>query len=537
MSISSEEFDFRIDDELVLGDVDLDSVLGQQLVLWSYKTPDTSAIFTPVMGDTLASIIHFAKSGLDFNPKVEKMTVLQPGQKIPVDISLFYVIKPGSSVLVLPLHKQRVNIEIKQLNLKFEMDVDLSMTVMQLKSELHDERGLSPERMDLLYKDKPMQNDRFLFEYRINPRGTLFVMLHILYDTLVHIETFWGSTYHVYIDPCMTGMNIIWTILRRTVTRNTPDIMSLFDLYLPKHTLVLYHGGTVINWSTCMGYYNIDDGDVLQLTTIGLFHKLQIQKIPVVETKDKVHMIKVSQFDRWSTVALKLHGLTGIAVNIIKLYSGDLPVDFSETIGYYSSKSATVVMDVSLAKKDPDVMFGIPLTFRLGNGITEILKVSPNRKVKVVKEMLEQIGVPNATVHDMYVGDYRLSGSNKLVEYVEDFETKVDLKLRQYPVFVHSTQNVIYKMHVYAQESIGAFKKRIEMKTGLSMKNYELMIAGEDFDQDDQMNVFDSQLGIRSSIFMRPKLNYNVTFIVFDKMMVKLRIPLKPNMSELKKVC
>ncbi|XP_046560050.1 uncharacterized protein LOC124269082 [Haliotis rubra] len=520
----------------LLDGLDLDGVLGQQLVMWSYKDPDTLNLYTPVISDDLSTILRLTKETLQYDQRIHKLMMLKPGTNHPMDISQFYKVESGAAILIMPKELVKVNIEIKQLNMKFEMEVELFMTVLQLKFRLQQERGLAMERLDLLFKDQPLENRQYLFNYRIGKSSTIFVMVHILYDMLVHVETFWGSTYHLYLDPCMTGMNVIWTVLRRTVTKNTPDIMALFDLYLPKHTLVLYHKRKVVNWSTCLGYYRVDDNDTLKLSTIGLYHKLSVQKMPITDDAGKVHTVKVSQFDRWSTVALKLHGIIGVSVNLIRIFRGGKEVDFSETLKKQTYRTPAITMDLSLSNADPDVLYGVSLKFKLGDDVTEILKVSSKRSVRSVKAILEQLGVPNASVYDMYLGDYKLSNRERIVTAVEDLRTHVNLKLTQYPVFIHTTQNVIYKMHAYAQETVAAFKKRVEMKSGLSLSNYKLTLAGEEFDEGDELAVFDTRIGIKSSLFLRPRLYCDVFFILYDNYLLKVKVPPKPKARDIKQL-
>lgn len=417
------------------------------------------------------------------------------------------------------------------------LQLHITMTVLELKHRLQTEHGYPADRMDILYKDRPMENTRYLFEYGVAHSSTLFVLLMLKFDILVHVETFWGKQYHLFVDSCTTGFGIIASILRRTVSQNAVDIVRLYELFLPKHTLVLFFGSQVVDFDHCLGFYKIESGSVLKLSTIGLAHEMDIRKVPIVLDSGKIQTLLASKFDRWSTVVLKLHGMTGYPVNLMKLLrNGKFVIDFSDTIGSVSKHRDTVELDVSAIKKDDDLLYGIPLKFKIARGITELLKVAPSRTIKSVKDTLERIGVPNASMHDLVVEGYRLPNDKRVVDVIEEYKVPIDLSLKQYPVFIHGHQNVIYKMLAYRKETLATFLMRVNMKTGLSFKDFLLLVCGNVLDDDESLPVFDTRISIRSSVFLIPRRQYRSFFVLHDDWMTKVRIPAYPKLQQIKDI-
>ena len=62
------------------------------------------------------------------------------------------------------------------------------MTVRSLKAALQRDRGFPADRMDLLFHDQPLENQRHLFDYHVTHGSTLFVMLHLVYDVRVKVS-------------------------------------------------------------------------------------------------------------------------------------------------------------------------------------------------------------------------------------------------------------------------------------------------------------------------------------------------------------
>lgn len=333
----------------------------------------------------------------------------------------------------------------------------------------------------------------------------------------------------------MTTAGLLTTVLSRTVSREERDVSGYFHLNLPRHAVVVYsNDGVPMKWSACLGLYGLEDGTTFRLSTIALAHEMNVQKIPVLLEDGLLHTFLVSKFDYWSVLALKLHGYKGYPVNLIRLFCGKRELDFATAVGSYSHKTPAVRLDISRMRSDKDLLHGVSLNFRLGNGITETLICSPTRTIKFVKKALEAIGVPNATVYDLFIDGYCLPNSGRIADVVEEYKKPIDLKLRRYPIFVHAPNSVIYKMNAHAQEALKIFKARVQAKTGLSETDYYLLMAGLPLADSDDRPVFRTPLAIGSSVFLMGLQQQQTFLVVWDDWLVKVRLPFHPQPSEIK---
>ncbi|GFR58147.1 polyubiquitin [Elysia marginata] len=535
-SDDSDQEDDRYD--AIYGDLDLQRVYGKQLVVWTHRHSETLALYTPVEGDTFVDIVRFARSALQFNTAVDKMMVLLPGHRRPLDMDSVFQIRPGTAVLITPLYDYVVSVEVKQLGHKADMILNIDLTVLELKGRLQTERGYPAEQTELLYRDQPLENSRYLFEYGLAHSSTIFVLLTMRHSTLVHVETFWGKRYHLHVDSCTTGMEIIASVLRRTVSQSVVDVVRLYELFLPKHTLVLYLGSRLVDWDHCLGLYGVEEGSVLRMTTIGLAHEMSVQGVPVkLMDKKKSYYVQVSKFDRWSAVVLKLHGMTGYPVNLMRLIrSNNTSVDFSDTVGIIQPNSKAVRLDISAIRADSDLMYGLTLKFKIAKGVNELLKVAPSRTIKSVKDTLERVGVPNASMIDLVYNGYRLPNNKRVVDVIEEYKTPIELSLRQYPVFIHGHNNIIYRMLAHSKETLAAFLMRVTLKTGISFRDHLLLSCGMVLQEDEETPVFDTRITPKSSIFLIPRQRYRPFLIINGDWLTKLRIPASPSNEIIKDI-
>ena len=138
-----------------------------------------------------------------------------------------------------------------------------------------------------------------------------------------------------------------------------------------------------------------------------------------------ISFIQVSKFDRWSSVVLKLHGMTGYPVNLMRLIRGNnTSVDFSDTLGVIQPHAKAVKLDTSAIRADNDLMYGLTLKFKIAKGVNELLKVAPSRTIKSVKDTLERVGVPNASMIDLVYNGHRLPNNKRVVDVIEEYKVR-----------------------------------------------------------------------------------------------------------------
>ena len=534
---SDSEFDSAEGSDCSLSDyidIDINHAVGQAIAVWTYTKPESLALFTPSADDTLYRAVRYAEDRLGFDRRDEKILVLSPGDKIPHEITNIYNIRPGSVVMVVQKHNLHLKVEINQLKAKFSMSADPFATVYDIKAYIKKIKGIPIDQQDILFRDKSLENSHRLYEYRIHDGTIMHVLIQVHFDFLVNIETFWGQTYRLYVDRCSTGSDIIYTVFGRTFSKYGPDQVLVHELYVPVHVLILQHQKHSIHWDYCLGYFGIKNGDTIELNTVGQKSQLNMQTIKVVSESGEFFEVEVSQFDRWSVVAFMLHGHTGVPVDLIRLYIDKVQVDFNSVVGEVNKKHP-VIMNVLVTHVDEDLMFGIPLQIGLGHGILENIKLSPVKTVKDVKNRLESIGVPNATMYELVIGDTKLPNNAKLKDVIHDLNVPLSLQVEKFPVFIHAPDRVIYKTMVDVNDTFRDLKHKIELKSGHAISNCRILISGQEYKQPNDTKLYKHGFSTRTSVFVETSNFMETFFITRGHLLVKLKIPIKPKAEEIKK--
>ena len=534
-SDSEYDSDEGSDDSLFdFADIDINHVLGRSIAVWTYTKPDSITLFTPAPDDTLYRVVHYAEEKLGFDRRDEKVMVLSPGEKTPHEINNIYIVRPGSVVMVIRKNNIHLKVEVNQLKAKFSMSADPLATVHDVKVYIKRAKGIPIDQQDLLFRDKSLENARRLFEYRIHDGVIMHVLIQVRFDFLVNIETFWGKTYRLYVDRCSTGSDLIYTIFGRTFSKYGPDQVLMQELYVPVQVLILQHEKQSIHWDFCLGYFGVKNGDTIELSTVGRKSQMSIQSLKIVSESGESFDIEVSAYDKWSVAAFILHGYTGVPVDLIRLYVDNVQVNYTSVIGDVNKRS-NIVMNVLVTNIDADLTYGIPVRIGLGHGILENLKVSPVRKIKDLKHRLEGMGVPNATMYELVIGNSRLPNHAKLCDVIYDLNIPLILKVEKFPVFIHGTDCVIYKTMVDTTDTFKDLKRKIEMKTGHAISNCRILISGQEYKPPEETNLYENGFTTKTSVFVETSNFKETFFITRGHLLIKLRIPIKPKAEDIKK--
>ena len=534
---SDSEYDSADDSDDSLLDyahIDINHILGRSIAVWTYTKPDSIVLFTPAPDDTLYRVVRYAEEKLGFDRRDEKVMVLSPGEKIPHEINNVYHVRPGSVVMVIRKNNIHLKVEVNQLKAKFSMSADPLATVHDVKAYIKRAKGIPIEQQDLLFRDKSLENARRLLEYRVHDGVIMQVLIQVCFDVLVNIETFWGKAYRLYVDRCSTGSDIIYTIFGRTFSKYGPDQVLMQELYVPVQVLMLQHDKQSISWDLCLGHFGIKNGDTLELSTVGRKSELKMQNLKIVSETGENFDVEVSEYDKWSVAAFILHGYTEVPVDLIRLYADNVQVNYTSVIGEVNKRSS-IVMKVVVTNIDADLTYGIPVRIGLGHGILENIKVSPVRKVKDLKQRLEAMGVPNATMYELVIGNARLPNHAKLCDVIYDLQIPLVLKVERFPVFVHGHDNVIYKTMVDTSDMFKDLKQKIELKTGHAMSNSRILISGQEYKPSEETNLYENGFTTKTSVFVEASNFKETFFITRGNLLVKLRTPIKPKLEDIKK--
>ena len=123
--------------------------------------------------------------------------------------------------MVVPKYDYVVTIEVTQLGVKLDMVVSVTMTIRSLKARISKDQGYPVDRMDLMFRDQPMENQRHLFDYRVGHGSTIFCMLHLIYDMKVTVSkpNDWQTVQCTFMTVCMLSEKA-WQLFEKIIFQN-----------------------------------------------------------------------------------------------------------------------------------------------------------------------------------------------------------------------------------------------------------------------------------------------------------------------------
>ncbi|XP_052800032.1 uncharacterized protein LOC128231360 isoform X1 [Mya arenaria] len=536
---SASDSDFDDSDESLelltdFDNIDVNGFLGRAIAVWSYNNLDSLLIFTPLPNDTLWHVTQYVESKFPFNRSTEKIMIMEPGERTPRETKDIYELRQGSVVMVMPKKNINLTVEINQLKLTFPISADLMCTVYEVKSYIKQVKGISIDQQDILFKDKVLENCRRLYEYRVKNAATMHVLIQVHFDLLINVETFWGKTYRLYIDRCSTGSDIIYRVFGRTFSRHGTKQVTVHELYVPIHVLVFQHNRKSLHWDYCLGFYGIKNADTLVLNTVGRHNDMNMQTLLVITELGENFEVMVSQFDRWSVVAFMVHGYSDVPVDLIRLYKKEVQMDLTKVIGS-QAKNTVIMMNITMTNIDKDMLFGIPVKVSVGHNVIENLKILPSKRVKDVKDRLEDVGVPNASMYELCTNNFKLPDHALLQHVIKDFEKVLHLKVERYPVFLHAPDGVIYKTMVDVNQDMKQLHYKIEMKSGHAISSCRLIMCGQQLRLSDNAILYENGITIRNSIFIETASMFDTFFITSGRNLIKMRVPETPTSDMIKR--
>lgn len=535
---SPSESDYDSDDfsdiASIHSKVDINGFLGRAVAIWLYSQLDSLTLFVPKYDESIKQVMQYTQERWGVNRDSDKFMILEAGERIPKSISDTYRLKQGSVIMVMPKKNLSIHVEINQLDFSLPINAEPTCTVYEIKTYIKRVKGIAIDQQDILYHDKVLENSRRLYEYKIKSGTTMHVLIQVHFDVLVNVETFWGKTYRLYVDRCSTGSDILYRVFGRTFSNHGKEHVSVHELYVPIHILVLNLKKRALHWDYCLGFYGIRSGDSLVLDTVGRKSNMGMQTFLVMTELGENYEVTVSQFDRWSVVAFMLHGHTDVPVDLVRLFRKEVQLDFTEAVGNLP-RNSLVMMRLTTTNVNKDMLFGIPLKIDIGNGIVENMKVVPNKKVSEVKSRLEDLGVPNATLCELGFNQYKFPNQAELKNVIKDFKRTLFLKVEKFPVFLHAPDGVIYKTNIDVNYSLKDLQYKIELKSGHSISSCRLLMSGQELKIPDNANLYNNGISTRNSIFVEAAPMFETFFINTEQLLLKLRVPVKPTADIIKR--
>lgn len=528
--IEDDLFDFfdEGDSDTLCSDVDLYEVVGESIIIWSYMRPHTLGVYTPLFGDTLADIAHYAVCTLDYEKLWQKLAILHPGKDDPEQIDRLTPIIPGSVVMVIPKDNCKIILSMKQLNTTSAFMVDIQTTVYELKQHLETEKGFPLSQQDIVFKGKALENHRHLYEYRLPETSRMSLLLQTRTDLPILVKPFWAQQYHLYVDLCQTVGDVINSILKNTFSTPKEGKIFVKDFILSEHVFIMCVKGKIMNKEKALGFYKLHAGSLLSLQTLGNYHKVELQPLEVDVRGAEIYQMFISQFDTWAVVGLLLHGLTQVPLDLIRLKRGQTDLHFVNAVGKIDKASYKIKMNVELPSKNSDYLNGVLLVVTLLNEVFTTVLCLKTRTMGEVKERLEQQGLPNATKYEIYHRDKKISNVMQVCTLLDNDKNLVHitLKLERFPILIHTPDNNLHQIMVPVYRDASLLQQKIHQKTGLNFKDHYLQLLGEVYT--------DKQIGINTLFYIEQTVAYERFTILLKTSMTRVLIPNLPSMNDIK---
>ncbi len=511
------------------------------MVLWVYTDTAKLYLFPTSRTDTVGSVQDFLSRAHKFSQKEYDLAILTPGLAYPVLLKQSNVDLYSGVILCLPTNDIRISIETKEHE-HFNTVVHPLDTIEDIKCHIHDMRGYPMDIQDLMLNGHVLRNNESVVDYQMSSDSRMFLILQPYKKFAIHVDTFWGVKYTVEAGLCTSVQNVIQMILRKSM-RNE-DEASEFHTRIFMRDKLMYEGlikletaNTVLKDNLCLGYYGISKGTNLRLTSTGEAQKDNSRMVQVLLENGVTVHTNAAKYDNWYIVALKLHGITGKPVDMMRLYANDYPVEFNCTVG--TLKQNNDVIHAKLATlRSPSHSVGfrsnagksLCLEVKTINGVLETIHCSSKDSIHDLKLHLERVGVPEAKYCDVLYKKVKLPSNSKLMDYKLVNRTHMELKMGEFPVEVISATNTV-KLTAQSEAPMSELLASIEAKTGASPIKAAITFGGRNLYDCKDMIVQNSALYVNSTIHVESLQASRILHIVTGDDVVPL--PIQPNMDSL----
>ena len=513
-----------------------------EVLLWVFTETTKLYLFSAPAEESVASVHDFLHRTQNLDAPDYELAVLSPGILYPILLQNFKADICNGVILCLPSSDITLVIQTEQREV-LSMRAHPLDTIEDIKTRIEELKGYPVAVQDLLLDGQTLRNDDSVLDYHISQETRLFLVLQSCRKFPIHVDTFWGVKYTIEVGSCTTVKQILQMILRKTM-RHEEEASDFYtrvfmrDKPMYDGLLRLETTNTIMKENLCLGYYKISKGAILRLTSTGEATKDNCRMVQVLLENGVTVHTNAARYDNWYIVVLKLHGITGKPVDIMRLHVNENIVELNCTIGTLKqtndityAKLATRRTSNSMANNAQKTASGkLQLEVKTVNGVTENVWCSPRDTVHDVKLKLEKIGVPEARYCDVLYKKVKLPTNSKLIDYKLHDRTQMELKMGEFPVQVMWATKTV-KLTAQSEQPISDLLTRIETKTGASPIKAAITFAGRNLYDIEDMVIHESALYVHSIIYVEPLQTSRVLHLVtVDKV---IPIPVRPKIDPL----
>ena len=410
------------------------------VILWMYTHPHTLFLLEPGRGDTLTTVEEFIWNNYSTRVLPSALKILNLDTYKIRDVE--NEIKSPYTVLFVPQFKYDVLIEPSE-GANFHVDVNLTDSVDDLKYRILKARGFPLNQQDLHLNGHVMENHVRLFEYDLHNRGKVKLQVQPGIPFILHVNTLWGKKYNIHVYPCTTTLDLLCLVLQRMhsahhqTTYSYKHYRQLIMSHELKRWLILEHNGEKLEFDDLLNFHNITNGSTVTLRAFtDKYSADDRQTIRIFRSNGDIYNVKCTKYDLWLMVTLKVHAVTSIPLDALRLYHFGSALVTSNPIGIFASSKAHVdLVDIRPKWQQNDENWQ-QISVQLPSGLVEIIYCKLQDTISTIKTYLERRGVANGIYYDLYNETSRLLNNALIYQITFDSLKPLIMVLQTFPIQV-----------------------------------------------------------------------------------------------------
>ena len=515
----------------------------QEVLLWVYTETTKLYLFTTPQSESLPSVHDFLRRTQKLSPADYELAVLTPGLLYPVLLQNIHTdTHNGGVVLCLPATDLTISIQTQDRHV-FHTRAHPLDSIADIKTRIQEAKGYPVGIQDLTLDGRILRNDESVLDYHMSQETRLFLILQPCKKFPVQVDTFWGIKYTVEVGACTLVKQVIELLLRKTM--RTEEVASDFHKRIFHKDKPLYQSlvrletvNSIMKENLCLGYYKVSRSTGLRLTSVGEVNKDNSRMVQVLLENGVTVHTNAAKYDNWYIVVLKLHGITGKPLDVMRLQVNEELTELTRAVGSLKpgsaevthAKLATLRESASETNNLHNAKQLIDLEVKTLNGVLENVQCSAKDTIQDVKLKLERAGVPEARHCDVLYKKVKLPSSSKLQDYKLAPRTQLELRMGEFPVQVMWATNT-FQLIAQAQQPISDLLAKIQSNTGANPIKSAVLFAGRNLYEIQDLVIQASTLYVNSTIYVETLQTSHVLHLVTVDNVIP--IPIRPNLDSL----
>jgi ubiquitin C len=333
-----------------------------------------------------------------------------------------YEIEHGST-----LELEGMQIYVKDWKGKtFEMEVEATNTIEQLKDRIQDEQGIPKQYQRLTFSGEKLEADKTLRDYMVPHKGTLE-----LEPLKIHVKTTDGKKLPLTVDP----MDTIDTVKSKMKKQHG----------IPKDEQRLTFNGKLLGDGTTLADNRIKYGSTLDMEGMQLY---------VQDTTGKKHLLSVEPTDTIESVKDQLDEQFQILKLHQRMFHNGEECENDKTLREYK-----------IEHKDTLILEKIRIYVITPKGKKLYFDVMPTDKVREIKKMVYEREHLLPREQRMKFGEQMLDDAYKLEHFHIGHHSTIILEPME--IFVEDWNGEEFPVEVEPTDTIATLKDKIEKQEGI----------------------------------------------------------------------